>query len=186
MNIFSVISLFGGLALFLYGMRVMGDGLKSNATGVLKPAIDRFTGTKIGSFLTGLGFTALIQSSTATIVLTSGLVGAEIITLRRSIGIILGANVGTTVTGQIIRLLDVDADPNSLLNFFKPATLAPLAAIAGMILIMFVKGKKSDTFSGILMGFLHQTIIGQEAEKQMAMTGEYPDIVIACFGGGSN
>ncbi|MBQ2058598.1 MAG: Na/Pi cotransporter family protein, partial [Firmicutes bacterium] len=153
MNIFSVISLFGGLALFLYGMRVMGDGLKSNATGVLKPAIDRFTGTKIGSFLTGLGFTALIQSSTATIVLTSGLVGAEIITLRRSIGIILGANVGTTVTGQIIRLLDVDADPNSLLNFFKPATLAPLAAIAGMILIMFVKGKKSDTFSGILMGF---------------------------------
>ena len=99
MNIFSVISLFGGLALFLYGMRVMGDGLKSNATGVLKPAIDRFTGTKIGSFLTGLGFTALIQSSTATIVLTSGLVGAEIITLRRSIGIILGANVGTRSSG---------------------------------------------------------------------------------------
>ncbi|MBQ4505939.1 MAG: Na/Pi cotransporter family protein [Firmicutes bacterium] len=153
MNIFSVISLFGGLALFLYGMRVMGDGLKSNASGMLKPLIDRWTHTRFGSFLMGMSFTALIQSSTATIVLTSGLVGAEIISLSKSIGIILGANVGTTVTGQIIRLLDMDADPNSLLNFFKPATLAPLAAIAGMIFIMFVKSKKTETISGILMGF---------------------------------
>ena len=153
MNIFTVISLLGGLALFLYGMRVMGDGLKSNASGMLKPLIDRWTNTRIGSFLMGLSFTALIQSSTATIVLTSGLVGADIISLDKSIGIILGANVGTTVTGQIIRLLDMDADPNSLLNFFKPATLAPLAAIAGMIFIMFVKSKKTATISGILMGF---------------------------------
>ena len=109
MNIFNIISLFGGLAMFLYGMRMMGDGLKESSSGALKRVMERVTGTPFKAFLLGLVMTAVIQSSTATIVITSGLVGAGIISLHQSLGIIIGANVGTTVTGQIIRLLDLNA-----------------------------------------------------------------------------
>ena len=153
MSIFHVIALFGGLALFLYGMRMMGDGLKHDSSGALKKAMGKVTNSPIVGFLLGLCVTAVIQSSTATIVLTSGLVGAGIITLHQSIGIILGANVGTTVTGQIIRLLDLNAGANSFLNVFKPSTLAPLAAILGILLIMAFRFRNSDTIGTIAMGF---------------------------------
>ena len=153
MSIFNVIALFGGLALFLYGMRIMGDGLKHGSSGALKKAMGKVTNSPIVGFLLGLCVTAAIQSSTATIVLTSGLVGAGIITLHQSIGIILGANVGTTVTGQIIRLLDLNAGANSFLNVFKPSTLAPLAAILGILLIMAFRFRNSDTIGTIAMGF---------------------------------
>ena len=153
MTIFNLISLFGGLALFLYGMRLMGDGLKESSSGALKQALEKVTNNPFVGFLLGLVVTAVIQSSTATIVLLSGLVGAGLITLRQSIGIILGANVGTTITGQIIRLLDLDAGGSSWLNVLKPSTLAPLAAIAGILLIMTVKTKNSDTLGSVLMGF---------------------------------
>ena len=113
----------------------------------------KVTNSPIVGFLLGLCVTAVIQSSTATIVLTSGLVGAGIITLHQSIGIILGANVGTTVTGQIIRLLDLNAGANSFLNVFKPSTLAPLAAILGILLIMAFHFRNSDTIGTIAMGF---------------------------------
>ena len=109
MDIFDVISLLGGLAMFLYGMRLMGDSLKENSSGTLKRAMEKVTNNPFKAFLLGIFVTALIQSSTAMIVITAGLVGAGILTLRQSLGIIVGANVGTTVTGQIIRLLDVDA-----------------------------------------------------------------------------
>ncbi len=153
MTIFNVISLFGGLALFLYGMRLMGDGLKYGSTGTLKQVMGKVTNSPLMGFLLGLVVTAVIQSSTATIVLTAGLVGAGVITLHQSLGIILGANVGTTITGQIIRLLDVNASAASWLNFFKPDTLAPLAAIIGILLIMVFKFRNSDTFGDIAMGF---------------------------------
>ncbi len=153
MTIFNLIALFGGLALFLYGMRLMGDGLKKGSSDAFKSAMEKVTNNPLVGFLLGLGVTAVIQSSTATIVLTSGLVGAGILSLHQSIGVILGANVGTTVTGQIIRLLDVNASDTSLLNFFKPSTLAPLASIIGILFIMAVKGRKSDTVGSITMGF---------------------------------
>ena len=153
MTIFNIITLFGGLALFLYGMRLMGDGLKRGSSDAFKSAMEKVTNNPLVGFLLGLGVTAVIQSSTATIVLTSGLVGAGILSLHQSIGVILGANVGTTVTGQIIRLLDVNASDTSLLNFFKPSTLAPLASIIGILFIMAVKGRKSDTIGSITMGF---------------------------------
>ncbi len=153
MTIFHIISLFGGLALFLYGMRMMGDGLKSTSTESLKRAMEKVTNSPIMGFLLGLVVTAVIQSSTATIVLTAGLVGAGIITLHQSLGIILGANVGTTITAQIIRLLDVNADASSWLNFFKPGTLAPLAAIIGILLIMVIRFRNSDNIGSIAMGF---------------------------------
>ena len=94
-----------------------------------------------------------IQSSTATIVITSGLVGAGIISLRQSLGVVIGANVGTTVTGQIIRLLDLNSSGTSVLQFFKPSTLAPLALIIGIIIIMGVKSKNSETVGQIIVGF---------------------------------
>ena len=153
MTIFNIITLFGGLALFLYGMRLMGDGLKRGSSDAFKSAMEKVTNNPLVGFLLGLGVTAVIQSSTATIVLTSGLVGAGILSLHQSIGVILGANVGTTVTGQIIRLLDVNASDTSLLNFFKPSTLAPLASIIGILFIMAVKGRKSETVGSITMGF---------------------------------
>lgn len=151
--LFDFISLLGGLALFLYGMRLMGDGLKDGASATLKKAIEKVTNNPIKAFLLGMAVTAIIQSSTATIVITSGLVGAGILSLDQSLGIIIGSNVGTTVTGQIIRLLDVDASEGSLLQFFKPDTLAPLALIIGMVIIMGLKFKKSESVGSIAIGF---------------------------------
>lgn len=153
MNIFNVITLFGGLAMFLYGMRMMGDGLKASSSGPLKKAMERITGTPLKAFFLGFLVTAVIQSSTATIVLTSGLVGAGIISLRQSLGIIIGANVGTTVTGQIIRLLDINSSGAWVLQFFKPSTLAPLALIIGIVIIMGVEFRNSDKIGQIIIGF---------------------------------
>lgn len=153
MNIFNVIELLGGLAMFLYGMRLMGNGLKEGSSGTLKVVMEKVTNNVVSAFFLGVLVTALIQSSTATIVITSGLVAAGIITLRQSLGIIIGANVGTTVTGQIIRLLDLNDSSVSWLQIFKPSTLAPVALVIGIILIMFIKAKKSDTAGSIAVGF---------------------------------
>ncbi len=153
MSIFDIISLLGGLAMFLYGMRIMGDGLKESSSGTLKTALERLTSTPVKAFFLGLGMTAVIQSSTATIVITSGLVGAGIISLHQSLGIIIGANVGTTVTGQIIRLLDLDSSGASFLQFFTPSTLAPLALIIGIVIIMGFKGKNTGKIGQIAIGF---------------------------------
>ena len=154
-SIFNIITLLGGLALFLYGMRIMGDGLKEGSTDTLKSVLEKVTNNPVKGFLVGMLMTAIIQSSTATIVITSGLVGAGILTLHQSVGIILGANVGTTITGQIIRLLDVNASGTSWLNFFKPQTLAPIAAVIGIICIMFLNNKKArtKTIGTVAMGF---------------------------------
>ncbi len=153
MSFFDILSLAGGLAMFLYGMRLMGDALKESSSGALKVAMEHVTNNPIKAFLLGAAITAVIQSSTATIVITSGLVAAGILTLHQSLGIIVGANVGTTVTGQIIRLLDVEASSGSILQFFQPSTLAPLALIIGIILIMSGKFKNGQSIGNILIGF---------------------------------
>ena len=153
MSIFNVISLFGGLALFLYGMRIMGDGLKQGSSATLKRVLEKVTNNPLIGFLIGVTMTAVIQSSTATIVITSGLVGAGILTFHQSVGIVLGANVGTTITAQIIRLLDIDSGGSFIMEFVKPSTLAPLAAILGIVLIMFIKTRGSATAGSVAMGF---------------------------------
>ncbi len=153
MDVFSVISLLGGLAMFLYGMRLMGDSLKENSSGTLKKAMSKVTDNALVAFILGVLVTALIQSSTATIVITAGLVGAGILTLRQSLGIIIGANVGTTVTGQIIRLLDIDSSGSTVLRFFQPSTLAPIALIIGIVLIMTSFFKNSRSVGNIAVGF---------------------------------
>ena len=150
MNIFDVITLLGGLAMFLYGMRLMGDALKESSSGALKKAMERVTNNPVKAFLLGLMITAVIQSSTATIVITAGLVGAGILTLHQSLGIIVGANVGTTVTGQIIRLLDLNSTGTAWLRFFQPSTLAPIALIIGIVMIM---SGGSKSIGNIAIGF---------------------------------
>ncbi|MBR6019846.1 MAG: Na/Pi cotransporter family protein [Lachnospiraceae bacterium] len=148
-----VIQMLGGLALFLYGMRLMSSSLKESSSGKLKSMMEKVTGNPFKAFLLGLGVTAVIQSSTATIVITSGLVAGGIITLNQSLGIIIGANVGTTVTGQIVRLMDLNSDSTSWLTFLKPSTLAPIALIVGILLLVFIRVKRSDAIGNVAMGF---------------------------------
>jgi len=151
MNFFTVLTIAGGLAMFLYGMRLMGDALKEGSSGALKVAMESVTNSSFKAFLLGFLVTAVIQSSTGTIVITSGLVGAGILTLHQSLGIIIGANVGTTVTGQIIRLLDLNSAASPVLQLFKPSTLAPIALVIGIVLIM--GSAKKRTVGNVAMGF---------------------------------
>ena len=150
---YHIVSFLGGLSLFLYGMRIMGDGLKSSSGGALKATLAKVTNKRIMGFLLGVIVTCMIQSSTATIVLTVGLVGAGFLTFRQSVGIVLGANVGTAITAQIIRLMDLEAGASSILYFFKSDNLAPMALLIGIILIMFVKKKSAGAVGTIFMGF---------------------------------
>lgn len=150
---YKVVSLLGGLSLFLYGMRIMGDALKSSSGGALKSALAKVTNKAYMSFLLGLLVTCMIQSSTATIVLTVGLVGAGFLTFRQSIGIVLGANVGTSITAQIIRLMDLNAGSGSIMYFFKSDNLAPMALIVGIVMIMFLGTRTAKNTGTIFMGF---------------------------------
>ncbi len=153
MDIFSIIMLFGGLAMFLYGMEVMSDGLKNASGTALKRVLEKVTSNVFMGVLTGTLVTAVIQSSTATIVIAVGLITAGILNLKQAVSIVLGANIGTTVTAQIIRLMDIDSGGNMVLEFFKPSTLAPIAMVAGIILIMFVKKSNSKPLGEIFAGF---------------------------------
>ncbi len=154
MNTFiTIVTLLGGLGMFLYGMEIMGDGLKNGSGETLKNILGKLTHNVFLGLLTGTLVTAIIQSSTATIVLTVGLIGAGILNLRQAVSIVMGANIGTTITAQIIRLMDIDSTGNALLTLFKPDTLAPVALVIGIILIMFVKRGNSKHIGMIAMGF---------------------------------
>ena len=152
-TILTAITLLGGLAMFLYGMEIMGDGLKQSSGNALKNFLGKLTNNVVMGVLTGTLVTAIIQSSTATIVLTVGLIGAGILTLRQGVSIVMGANIGTTATAQIIRLMDIDSGGDSFLVFFKPDTLAPIALIIGIILVMFIKKGASKNVGMICLGF---------------------------------
>ena len=152
MTIFDVLMLIGGLCLFLFGMNVMGDGLERRAGNSLKILLGKLTNSKIKGFLTGLGVTAVIQSSSATTVMVVGFVNSRIMTLKQSIGVIMGANIGTTVTAWILSLGGISSD-NIFVQLLKPTSFTPILALIGMIFIMFSKsGKKKDTGT-ILLGF---------------------------------
>ena len=131
----------------------MGDGLKNASGSALKNILGKATQNVVLGVVTGMLVTAVIQSSTATIVLTVGLISAGILNLKQATSIVMGANIGTTVTAQIIRLMDIDSGGSFILEMFKPSTLAPLALILGIIMIMFVKSSKSNTVGEIAMGF---------------------------------
>ena len=152
-TLLTAIKLLGGLAMFLYGMEIMGDGLKQGSGPALKNFLGKLTQNVFMGVVTGALVTAIIQSSTATIVLTVGLIGAGILNLKQAVGIVMGANIGTTVTAQIIRLMDIEDGGGSILSFFKPDTLAPLALCIGIIMFMFVKKSGSKNVGMICLGF---------------------------------
>ena len=152
-TILMLIKLLGGLAMFLYGMEIMSDGLKQGSGEALKKFLGKLTQNALLGVITGTLVTAIIQSSTATIVLTVGLIGAGILNMRQAVSIVLGANIGTTVTAQIIRLMDLETGGSSILVFFKPDTLAPIALVLGIILIMFLKKDSLKNGGMIAMGF---------------------------------
>lgn len=147
------VKLLGGLAMFLYGMEIMGDGLKQGSGTALKNVLGKLTQNIVLGVITGALVTAVIQSSTATIVLTVGLIGAGILNLRQAVSIVMGANIGTTVTAQLLRLMDIDSSGSSLLMFFKPEFLAPLALVIGIVLVMFIKKESSKNIGMIALGF---------------------------------
>ena len=149
----AIVQLLGGLALFLYGIELMGDGLKNSSGAALKRVLEKVTGNVVMGVLTGALVTAVIQSSTATIVLTVALIGAGVLNLRQAVSIVMGANIGTTVTAQIIRLGSIQSDGSWLLWLFDTDTLAPIALIIGIVLLMFIKSKRSNTIGDICIGF---------------------------------
>ncbi|MBE6923818.1 MAG: Na/Pi cotransporter family protein [Ruminococcaceae bacterium] len=149
----AIISLLGGLAMFLYGIEAMGDGLKNSSGAALKRVLEKVTGNVILGVLTGTLVTAVIQSSTATIVLTVALIGAGVLNLKQAVSIVMGANIGTTITAQIIRLGSIEAGDNWFLWVFDTDTLAPIALLIGIILLMFVKSKKTKPIGDICIGF---------------------------------
>ena len=149
----AIIQLLGGLAMFLYGIEVMGDGLKNSSGAALKRVLEKVTGNVVMGVLTGTLVTAVIQSSTATIVLTVALIGAGVLNLKQAVSIVMGANIGTTITAQIIRLGSIEAGDNWLLWLFDTDTLAPIALVVGIILVMFIKTKSAKTIGDIFIGF---------------------------------
>ena len=149
----AIISLLGGLAMFLYGIEVMGDGLKNSSGAALKKILEKVTGNVVMGVLTGALVTAVIQSSTATIVLTVALIGAGVLNLKQAVSIVMGANIGTTVTAQIIRLGAVESDGSFFLWLFDTDTLAPIALVIGIVLLMFIKKKTAKPIGDICIGF---------------------------------
>lgn len=149
----AIIGLLGGLAMFLYGIELMGDGLKNSSGEALKRVLEKVTGNVVMGVLTGALVTAVIQSSTATIVLTVALIGAGVLNLKQAVSVVMGANIGTTITAQIIRLSSVESDGSFLLWFFDTDTLAPIALIIGIILLMFIKRKSTRPIGDICIGF---------------------------------
>lgn len=152
MDIFDVLTLAGGLSLFLFGMNIMGQALERRAGGKLRSLLGKFTTGKLAGLLTGLVVTAVIQSSSATTVMVVGFVNSGLMTLRQAIHVIMGANIGTTVTAWILSLAGIDSG-NWYIRLLKPSSFAPVLALAGIILYMFCRsGKKKDTGT-IFLGF---------------------------------
>ncbi len=153
MDIFSILSLIGGLALFLYGMDEMGDGLKKLSGGKLETILSKLTSTKLKAFLLGLGVTAIIQSSSATTVMLVGFVNAGIMKLGQTFGTIMGANVGTTVTGWLLSLSAISEESTFILKLFKPESFTPILALVGLLLTMVGKSDKNKNLGKIFLGF---------------------------------
>ncbi len=152
MTIFDVLTLIGGLCLFLFGMNVMGNALERRAGGKLREVLGKLTQNKATGFLTGLGVTSIIQSSSATTVMVVGFVNSGLMTLRQAINVIMGANVGTTVTAWILSLGGIDSD-NVFVQLLKPSSFTPVLALIGIILYMFCKSDKKNDTGTILLGF---------------------------------
>ena len=152
MDIFDVLTLIGGLSLFLFGMNLMGDALERSAGSKLEMMIGKLTTGKLAGLLTGLGVTAIIQSSSATTVMVVGFVNSKLMTLKQAIHVIMGANIGTTVTAWILSLGGISGS-NLFLKLLKPSSFTPVLALIGIILLMFTKSNKKKDIGVVLLGF---------------------------------
>ncbi|MBR3147566.1 MAG: Na/Pi cotransporter family protein [Eubacterium sp.] len=152
MDLFSILNMIGGLSLFLFGMHVMGDALEKRAGGKLKSILEKMTTSKFSGFLTGCSVTAVIQSSSATTVMVVGFVNSGLMSLRQAINVIMGSNVGTTITGWILSLNGISGD-NPVVRLLKPESFVPVIALVGIFLLMGSQEKKKKETGMILLGF---------------------------------
>lgn len=152
MDLFDVLTLIGGLSLFLFGMNIMGQALERKAGNKLKDLLAKMTNSKFKGFLTGLVITAVIQSSSATTVMVVGFVNSGLMTLRQAINVIMGANIGTTITSWILSLGDIDGS-SVLVALLKPTSFTPILALVGIIFYMFLKDDSKKDIGSILLGF---------------------------------
>ena len=181
MDIFSVLTMVGGLALFLYGMQIMGDGLAKVSGGKLERILENLTSNPIKAVLLGAGVTAVIQSSSATTVMVVGFVNSGIMKLNQAVGIIMGANIGTTVTSWILSLSGLQGD-NVFVKLCKPSSFSPLLAVIGVIFLLFIKDEKKKDIGAIMVGFA-VLMFGMEtmsdAVKPLANVPEFTGILTA-------
>lgn len=152
MNIFDLLSMLGGLCLFLFGMNIMGQALERRAGNKLRLLLGKLTTNKVAGLFTGLSVTAVIQSSSATTVMVVGFVNSGLMTLKQAINVIMGANIGTTVTSWILSLSGISSD-NVFIKLLKPTSFTPILALIGIILYMFCKSDKKKDTGTILLGF---------------------------------
>ena len=152
MDIFDILTMIGGLCLFLFGMNIMGQALERRAGSGLRSLLTKLTSNKALGFLTGLGVTAVIQSSSATTVMVVGFVNSGLLTLAQAINVIMGANVGTTVTSWILSLSGIEGD-SLFIQLLKPTSFTPVLALIGIIFYMFLKSSKKKDTGMILLGF---------------------------------
>lgn len=152
MDIFGVLSFIGGLAMFLYGMSAMGDGLTKLSGGKMERLLEKLTSRRIMAVLLGAGVTAVIQSSSATTVMVVGFVNSGLMKLDQAVGIIMGANVGTTITSWILSLTGIESS-NVFIRMLNPSSFSPILAIIGVFLLMMARSDKKRTVGTLLTGF---------------------------------
>ena len=152
MDIFGILTMIGGLALFLYGMDIMGEGLSKASGGKLERILEKLTSNPIKAVLLGAGVTAVIQSSSATTVMVVGFVNSGIMKLSQAVGIIMGANIGTTATSWLLSLTGIESG-NVFIKLLNPSSFSPILAVIGVIFIMFSKREKLHDIGKILVGF---------------------------------
>lgn len=180
MDLLSVLNMIGGLALFLYGMNAMGDGLAKTAGSRLEKILEKLTSSPIRGVLLGIGVTAVIQSSSATTVMVVGFVNSGIMNLNQAVGIIMGANVGTTVTSWILSLSGLEGG-NLFVQMLKPTSFSPVLAIIGVVFILFSKSEFKKDVGNILIGFailMFGMNMMSDAVKPLADVPEFTNLFI--------
>lgn len=174
MDIFNVLTMIGGLCLFLFGMNIMGQALERRAGDKLRMLLGKLTTGKAAGLVTGLGVTAVIQSSSATTVMVVGFVNSRLMTLRQAINVIMGANIGTTVTAWILSLAGIDSG-NIFIRLLKPTSFTPILALIGIILYMFCKNSKKKDTGMILLGFATLMFGMETMSGAVAGLGDIPE-----------